>query len=102
MCETRRRARKVEKGKGKYRRESLGRMFSRASQAWRQHPLLTQNENIKHMFPGLGTAAAIFSVYVFGEAFYNTMTASSKHSQKASANKSEVNGEKILSSSSSQ
>jgi hypothetical protein len=30
---------------------------------WRQHPIFKAN-HIKHVFPGLGSAVAIFSVYV--------------------------------------
>lgn len=46
-------------------------MFSKAHNVWRQHPWLRQSENLKKMFPGLGTASAIFGTYIFLEAFYN-------------------------------
>jgi hypothetical protein len=45
-------------------------MFSRAHQAWRQHPWLRQKGNVAAMFPGLGTAVAIYGTYLFGDALY--------------------------------
>jgi hypothetical protein len=45
-------------------------MFSRAHQAWRQHPWLRQKGNLVVMFPGLGSAIAIYGTYLFGEALY--------------------------------
>lgn len=49
-------------------------MFSSAHQAWRLHPALRQSENLKRAFPGFGTAAVIFSAYMFGEALYNQLS----------------------------
>jgi NADH dehydrogenase (ubiquinone) 1 beta subcomplex subunit 3 len=32
--------------------------------AWRSHPMFSASENIKKMFPGLGTAIVLFAGYV--------------------------------------
>ena len=32
--------------------------------AWRTHPMFSSSENIKKMFPGLGTAIVLFAGYV--------------------------------------
>lgn len=45
-------------------------MFSQAHNAWRQHPWLRQKGNVAMMFPGLGSAIAIYGTYLFGETFY--------------------------------
>jgi len=49
-----------------------------SNDAWRQHPWLKAKHNIRYMFPGLGTAVAIFSVYLVGEHFYKKLDSSSK------------------------
>lgn len=46
-------------------------MFSQEHQAWRKHPMLQGGYNARRMFPGLGTAAAIFGTYVFLEKMYD-------------------------------
>ena len=70
-----------------------------SNDAWRQHPWLKAKHNIRYMcvhaaprtvrcsfsvgftpqprFPGLGTAVAIFSVYLVGEHFYKKLNNSS-------------------------
>ena len=51
-------------------------MFSRAHLAWRLHPWMQQRENLKHMLPGFGTAAAIFGAYmVLEQVYYRTLGA---------------------------
>lgn len=47
-------------------------MYSRAHLAWRQHPWMRQSTNLHPsvMFPGLGTAIALFGTYLFGETMY--------------------------------
>lgn len=60
-------------------------MFSKGMQVWRQHPALRQSENVKKMLPGFGTAVAIFSAYVFGEAVYNELSTNRTHATQDSA-----------------
>jgi hypothetical protein len=55
--------------------EDLFKMFSQAHMAFRQHPWLRQRNNIGQMFPGLGTAIAIYGTYLFGEALYDATLA---------------------------
>lgn len=46
----------------------------RAAEKWRQHPLLTGNQNPRVMLPGLGFGLAAFAVYVV----FDKLTGSSK------------------------
>jgi len=39
-------------------------VFAGLTDAWRKHPICNLESNFKNMFPGLGTAVALFAVYV--------------------------------------
>ena len=47
--------------------------------AWRSHPAITNN--VRHLFPGLGTATAIFAVYVVADLAF------SAHAQRKGGDK---------------
>ena len=46
-------------------------MVLKGQDAWRKHPLISQQW--KKPFPGLGTACCIFAVYLACDYFYNSM-----------------------------
>lgn len=48
-------------------------MFSGKLQEWRNHPKIAPEYNRlpSNMFPGLGTAIGLFTVYCVGEILYN-------------------------------
>ncbi len=66
-------------------------MFSEAHNEWRKHPWLQRQNNLKKMFPGLGTAVVIFGTYLFVESFYNRLNErSAKHAPAAAVTASSV------------
>lgn len=56
-----------------------------AHDAWRAHPMLRLTR-AKHMFPGFGTAAAIFAVYCVGDMIFGSSD-SGHHAPPALDNK---------------
>ncbi|GER25345.1 replication factor C / DNA polymerase IIIgamma-tau subunit [Striga asiatica] len=58
--------------------------FFRRRDAWRKHPMLTNQW--RHATPGLGIAVVAFGIYLVGEAAYNKIYAAPKsHSQSTSS-----------------
>ncbi|CAO2818005.1 unnamed protein product [Amaranthus hypochondriacus] len=51
--------------------------FFRRRDAWRKHPMLTNQ--FRHAVPGLGLGVAAFCVYLVGETVYNKLYPSSSH-----------------------
>ncbi|KAL9247369.1 hypothetical protein vseg_020810 [Gypsophila vaccaria] len=46
--------------------------FFRRRDAWRSHPMLSNQ--FRHAFPGLGLGVAAFCVYLVAETAYNTLS----------------------------
>ncbi|KAH1116024.1 hypothetical protein GLYMA_17G002300v4 [Glycine max] len=60
-------------GSGKHTGE-----FFRRRDAWRKHPMLTNQ--LRHATPGLGIAVVAFGIYLVGEQVYNRLYAPDPHS----------------------
>ncbi|KAI4298894.1 hypothetical protein L6164_032407 [Bauhinia variegata] len=57
--------------------------FFRRRDAWRKHPMLTNQ--LRQATPGLGIALVAFGIYLAGEQVYNRIYAPSSHHSHSSS-----------------
>ena len=53
--------------------------FLSKNNEWRKHPDFIPSTNVKHMFPGLGTAIVLFTAYVMFDNMMSTKSVAPNH-----------------------
>eukprot|EP00300_Choanocystis_sp_HF-7_P000647 c10536_g1_i1.p2 GENE.c10536_g1_i1~~c10536_g1_i1.p2 ORF type:complete len:102 (+),score=12.87 c10536_g1_i1:32-307(+) len=59
--------------------------FNPEAEKWRQHPFISQSNNIRRMFPGFGIALGAFAVYCVVDYVHSAVTSKKAHAAPAHA-----------------